>query len=36
MRRLLGVLRTGRTRSRQPQPGIAQIDGLLYQVRATA
>jgi signal transduction histidine kinase len=36
MRRLLGVLRTGDApRSRQPQPGVAQIDGLLYQVRAT-
>ncbi|MEN3360398.1 MAG: hypothetical protein V7637_4380 [Mycobacteriales bacterium] len=36
MRRLLGVLRTGDApRSRQPQPGIAQIHELLDQVRAT-
>jgi signal transduction histidine kinase len=36
MRRLLGVLRTEDTRhSRAPQPGIAQIDGLLDQVRTT-
>jgi signal transduction histidine kinase len=36
MRRLLGVLRTeDAPRSRQPQPGTAQLDGLLDQVRAT-
>ncbi len=36
MRRLLGVLRTEDTRhSRAPQPGIAQLDGLLDQVRTT-
>jgi signal transduction histidine kinase len=36
MRRLLGVLRTGDVPGdRQPQPGFAQIDGLLDQVRAT-
>ncbi|WP_430332584.1 sensor histidine kinase [Rhodococcus sp. ACT016] len=36
VRRLLGVLRTETTtQTRQPQPGIAQIDGLLDQVRAT-
>ncbi|HEY1913949.1 MAG TPA: sensor histidine kinase [Streptosporangiaceae bacterium] len=36
MRRLLGVLRTeDASGSRQPQPGMAQIDGLLDQVRAT-
>jgi signal transduction histidine kinase len=36
MRRLLGVLRTqDAPRSRQPQPGIAQIDALLDQVRST-
>ncbi|WP_328519731.1 sensor histidine kinase [Kribbella sp. NBC_00359] len=36
MRRLLGVLRTGDAMdSRQPQPGFAQLDGLLDQVRAT-
>jgi signal transduction histidine kinase len=36
MRRLLGVLRTEDARqSRQPQPGTAQIDGLLDRVRAT-
>jgi signal transduction histidine kinase len=36
MRRLLGVLRTeDAPESRQPQPGIAQIDGLLEQVRTT-
>jgi signal transduction histidine kinase len=36
MRRLLGVLRTeDDPESRQPQPGLAQLDGLLDQVRAT-
>jgi signal transduction histidine kinase len=36
MRRLLGVLRTeDAPRSRQPQPGMAQLDGLFNQVRAT-
>jgi signal transduction histidine kinase len=36
MRRLLGVLRTeDDPGSRQPQPGLAQLDGLLHQVRAT-
>jgi signal transduction histidine kinase len=36
MRRLLGVLRTEDTRhSLAPQPGIAQIDALLEQVRTT-
>jgi signal transduction histidine kinase len=36
MRRLLGVLRTeDDPKSRQPQPGTAQIDGLFDQVRAT-
>jgi signal transduction histidine kinase len=36
MRRLLGVLRTeDAPESRQPQPGMAQIDGLFDQVRAT-
>jgi signal transduction histidine kinase len=36
MRRLLGVLRTeDAPQSRQPQPGVAEIDGLLEQVRAT-
>jgi signal transduction histidine kinase len=36
MRRLLGVLRTeDDPGSRQPQPGMAQIDGLFDQVRAT-
>jgi signal transduction histidine kinase len=36
MRRLLGVLRTeDAPDSRQPQPGTAQIDGLLDRVRAT-
>jgi signal transduction histidine kinase len=36
MRRLLGVLRTeDGPESRQPQPGLAQLDGLLDQVRAT-
>jgi signal transduction histidine kinase len=36
MRRLLGVLRTeDAPESRQPQPGMAQIDGLIDQVRAT-
>jgi signal transduction histidine kinase len=36
MRRLLGVLRTeDGPQSRQPQPGMAQIEGLLDQVRAT-
>jgi signal transduction histidine kinase len=36
MRRMLGVLRTEDTRhSRAPQPGIAQIDTLLDQVRTT-
>jgi signal transduction histidine kinase len=36
MRRLLGVLRTDDTPgSRQPQPGMAQLDGLFDQVRAT-
>jgi signal transduction histidine kinase len=36
MRRLLGVLRTEDAReSRQPQPGLAQIDELFGQVRAT-
>jgi signal transduction histidine kinase len=36
MRRLLGVLRTeDAPDSRQPQPGLAQLDGLFDQVRAT-
>ncbi len=36
MRRLLGVLRTeDAPEIRQPQPGMAQIDGLFDQVRAT-
>jgi signal transduction histidine kinase len=36
MRRLLGVLRTeDAPESRQPQPGMAQIEGLFDQVRAT-
>jgi signal transduction histidine kinase len=36
MRRLLGVLRTeDAPEPRQPQPGLAQLDGLLDQVRAT-
>jgi signal transduction histidine kinase len=36
MRRLLGVLRTeDAPQTRQPQPGIAQLDGLLDQVRST-
>lgn len=36
VRRLLGVLRTENTaQTRRPQPGIAQIDGLIDQVRAT-
>jgi signal transduction histidine kinase len=36
MRRLLGVLRTADAEGgRRPQPGFAQIDGLLDQVRAT-
>jgi signal transduction histidine kinase len=36
MRRLLGVLRTEEVpQGRQPQPGLAQIDGLFDQVRAT-
>jgi signal transduction histidine kinase len=36
MRRLLGVLRTeDAPKSRQPQPGMAQIDALFDQVRAT-
>ena len=36
MRRLLGVLRTEEgPGSRQPQPGLAQIDGLIDHVRAT-
>ncbi|MDH6678655.1 signal transduction histidine kinase [Rhodococcus sp. LBL1] len=36
VRRLLGVLRTENApQARQPQPGIAQIDALLDQVRAT-
>jgi signal transduction histidine kinase len=36
MRRLLGVLRTeDDPEGRQPQPGLAQLDGLLDQVRAT-
>ena len=36
MRRLLGVLRTeDAPDSRQPQPGMGQIDGLFDQVRAT-
>ena len=36
MRRLLGVLRTeDDPGSRQPQPGLAQLDGLLEQVRTT-
>ncbi|HEY1618072.1 MAG TPA: sensor histidine kinase [Streptosporangiaceae bacterium] len=36
MRRLLGVLRTeDAPRGRQPQPGMAQLDGLFDQVRAT-
>jgi signal transduction histidine kinase len=36
MRRLLGVLRTEEPpQSRQPQPGMAQIDGLFDQVRST-
>jgi signal transduction histidine kinase len=36
MRRLLGVLRTeDASESRQPQPGLAQLDGLFGQVRAT-
>jgi signal transduction histidine kinase len=36
MRRLLGVLRTDEGDStREPQPGVAQIDGLIEQVRAT-
>jgi signal transduction histidine kinase len=36
MRRLLGVLRTeDAPETRQPQPGMAQLDGLLDQVRAT-
>jgi signal transduction histidine kinase len=36
MRRLLGVLRTeDAPEPRQPQPGLAQLDGLLGQVRAT-
>jgi signal transduction histidine kinase len=36
MRRLLGVLRTeDAAESRQPQPGMAQLDGLFDQVRST-
>jgi signal transduction histidine kinase len=36
MRRLLGVLRTEEApESRQPQPGVAQIDALFDQVRST-
>jgi signal transduction histidine kinase len=36
MRRLLGVLRTEDSlESRQPQPGLAQLDGLFGQIRAT-
>jgi signal transduction histidine kinase len=36
MRRLLGVLRTeDGPENRQPQPGLAQLDGLVDQVRAT-
>ena len=36
MRRLLGVLRTeDAPQTRQPQPGIAQLDGLFDQVRST-
>ncbi len=36
MRRMLGVLRTeDAPEPRQPQPGLAQLDGLLDQVRAT-
>lgn len=36
MRRLLGVLRTeDAPDSRQPQPGLDQLDGLIEQVRAT-
>ena len=37
MRRLLGVLRTEDSppEGRQPQPGMAQIGGLIEQVRAT-
>jgi signal transduction histidine kinase len=36
MRRLLGVLRTeDAPQSRQPQPGLAQLDGLFDQVRST-
>jgi signal transduction histidine kinase len=36
MRRLLGVLRTeDAPEPREPQPGLAQLDGLLAQVRAT-
>jgi signal transduction histidine kinase len=36
MRRLLGVLRTeDAPEPREPQPGLAQLDGLLGQVRAT-